>query len=153
MLETVGDIWEYAAASVVVITSNGSLTPDGRAIFGCGVARQAAARFPGLAEKLGRLLKEGGNHAYDLDNGIVSFPVEETPWSLPDLRIIARSAQELRALTDFSGWQQIVVPRPGCGGGGLAWGDVKPLLQCCFDERFTVISQEIPPAPLSEGGF
>ena len=141
MLETVGDIWEYAATSVIVITTNGSLTPDRRAIFGRGVARQAALRQPGLAEKLGRLLAEQGNHAFDLGCGIVTFPVEETPWSLPDLRIVARSARELRALADVSGWQQVVVPRPGCGGGGLAWQDVKPLLTPWFDDRFTVISQ------------
>ena len=141
MLETVGDIWEYAATGVVAITTNGSLTRDGRAIFGRGVARQAALRYPGLAEKLGRLLAAHGNHVFDLGDGIVTFPVEETPWSLPDLRIIARSAQELRTLADVSGWQQVVVPRPGCGGGGLAWKDVCPFVTTWFDGRFIVISQ------------
>lgn len=141
MLETVGDIWEYVdRGGVIVITTNGSLTPDGRAIFGRGVARQAALRHPGLAEKLGGLLAAQGNHVFDLGCGIVTFPVEETPWSLPDLRIVARSAEELRQLADSSGWQQVVVPRPGCGGG-LAWQDVKPLLTPWFDGRFTVISQ------------
>jgi hypothetical protein len=142
MFETVGDIWEYADTGIIAITTNGSTTSDGRAIFGRGVARQAAGRFPGIAEKLGRLLKENGNHVFDLSNGIVSFPVEETPWSLPDLRIIARSAQELRALADMSGWQRINVPWPGCGGGGLARKDVKPILSPWFDDRFTVISQQ-----------
>ncbi|MBV5339068.1 MAG: ADP-ribose-binding protein [Deltaproteobacteria bacterium] len=141
MLETVGDIWAHAATSRIVITTNGSLTPDGRAIFGRGVARQAALRHPDLAEKLGSLLSAQGNHVFDLGNGIVTFPVEETPWSLPDLRIVARSALELRALADSAGWEQIIVPRPGCGGGGLAWKEVKPLLTICFDERFVVISQ------------
>jgi hypothetical protein len=141
MLETVGNIWEYAAESVITITTNGSLTPDGRAVFGRGVAREAATRFPGLAVKLGSLLKEKGNQVLDLGNGIVSFPVEETPWSLPDVRIIARSAQELRALADISGWSRIVVPRPGCGGGGLAWQDVKPALEPWLDDRFLVICQ------------
>lgn len=140
MIETVGDIWEYADTAVIAITTNGSLTPDGRAIFGRGVARQAALRYSGLAEKLGRLLAEKGSHVFDLGCGIVTFPVEETPWSLPDLRIIARSAGELRLLADRSGWGQVVVPRPGCGGGGLAWQDVKPLLEVCFDHRFLVIS-------------
>ena len=141
MLEALGDIWGYSDTSVIVITTNGSLTRDGRAIFGRGVARQAALRFPALAEILGGLLAEQGNHVFDLGHGIVSFPVEESPWSLPDLRIIVRSAQELRQLADDSGWQQIVVPRPGCGGGGLAWDEVKPPLESCFDDRFIVIHQ------------
>lgn len=142
MLETVGDIWEYtSSAAVVVITTNGSTTPDGRAIFGRGVANQAANRFPKITEKLGRLLMEQGNHVFDLNNGIVTFPVEETAWSQPDLRIISRSAQELRILADLYRWERIIVPRPGCGGGGLAWHDVRPLLAQHFDERFIVISK------------
>ena len=141
MIEVVGNIWEYADSSVIAITTNGSLTRDGRAIFGRGVARQAALRYPGLAEKLGRLLAEGGSHVFDLGCGIVTFPVEETPWSQPDLRIIARSAGELQLLADRSGWDRIVVPRPGCGGGGLAWRDVRPLLATCLDHRFLIINQ------------
>ncbi|MFA7402638.1 MAG: ADP-ribose-binding protein [Pelobacteraceae bacterium] len=142
MLEAVGDIWEYAGVAMIAITTNGSLTRDGRAIFGRGVARQAVLRCPGLVETAGRLLAEQGNHVFDLGGGIVTFPVEETPWSLPDLRIIARSALELRLLADRSGWKWIVVPRPGCGGGGLAWQEVRPLLEAWLDERFLVISQE-----------
>jgi hypothetical protein len=142
MFETVGDIWEYAETAAIVITTNGSLTRDRRAVFGRGVARQAAVRFPGLDEKLGRLLSEQGSHVFDLGCGIITFPVEETAWSQPDLRIIARSAQELRLLADRSGWRRVVVPRPGCGGGGLEWKDVQPLLAPWFDGRFTVISQQ-----------
>lgn len=142
MLETVGDIWEYTGPEeIIVITTNGSLTRDGRAVFGRGVAKQAALLFPGIAGKLGRLLAAEGIHVFDLGCGIVSFPVEESAWSLPDLRIIARSAEELRQLADRSGWLRVVVPRPGCGGGGLAWKDVQPLLAPWFDERFVVISQ------------
>jgi len=142
MLEVVGDIWGYAETAVIAITTNGSLTKDGRAVIGRGVARQASARFPMLAEKLGRLLAERGSHVFDLGSGIVSYPVEETAWSLPDLRIIARSAQELRQLADQSGWLRIVVPRPGCGGGGLPWKDVQPLLAPWLDDRFIVITTE-----------
>lgn len=141
MLEAVGDIWGYAERAVIAITTNGSVTRDGKAIFGHGVARQAAARYPGLAGKLGRLLGEYGNHVAYLGSGIASFPVEETPWSLPDLRLIARSAEELRVLADQYGWRRIVVPRPGCGGGGLAWQDVHQLLVPWFDERFVVITR------------
>jgi hypothetical protein len=141
MLEITGDIWEYAGSGAIVITTNGSLTRDGRAVVGRGVARQAAHRIPELAKKLGSLLSEHGSHVFDLGDGIITFPVEESAWSLPDLRIIARSAEELRTLVDCSGWERIVVPRPGCGGGGLAWQDVQPLLAPWFDGRFSVISQ------------
>lgn len=140
MLEIVGDIWDYPGRAVIAITTNGSVTKTGRAVFGNGVARQACERFPWLAEILGGLLSARGNHVYYLGCGIVTFPVEETPWSQPDLRLIARSAEELCLLTDLRGWTMVVVPRPGCGGGGLLWRDVRPLLACCFDERFTVIT-------------
>ncbi|MBP1729060.1 MAG: ADP-ribose-binding protein [Deltaproteobacteria bacterium] len=139
MVEVTGDIWEYAGHGVIVITTNGSLTRRGLAVPGNGVARQAADRYPWLGERLGSLLSRQGNHVFDLGCGIVSFPVEETAWSLPDLRIIARSAEELRNLADAGGWQRIVVPRPGCGGGGLHWKDVRPLLAPWLDARFTVI--------------
>ena len=141
MLEIVGDIWEHYGNAFVAITTNGSLTPDGRAVLGRGVAKQAALRYPELAEKLGRLVAERGNHVFDLGKGMVSFPVEETAWSIPDLRIISGSALELKALADTLGWSEIVVPRPGCGGGGLAWEDVKPVLAPWLDDRFIVIRQ------------
>lgn len=140
MLETVGDIWEYAGRAVIVITASGTLTRDGRAVLGRGVARQAGERFTGLAAILGRLVARQGSRVFDLGNGLVSFPVEETAWSQPDLRIIASSARQLRELVDLKEWKRIVVPRPGCGGGGLAWKDVRPLLEPWFDGRFIIIA-------------
>jgi hypothetical protein len=142
MRAEVGDIWEYAGRAIIAITTNGSLTRQGWAVPGNGVAGQAVVRYPWLAEKLGGMIGERGNHVCDLGGGLVSFPVEETAWSQPSFRLIARSAQELRELADSSGWQTVVVPRPGCGGGGLSWKDVQPLLAPWFDSRFTVISQQ-----------
>jgi len=142
MVEASGDIWEHAGRDIIVITTNGSLTRDGRIVPGSGVTLQATVRFPWLAAKLGCSVRVHGSHVFALGEGIVSFPVEETAWSLPDPRIISRSAEELRQLADCAGWQRILVPRPGCGGGGLLWKDVRPLLEPWFDSRFTVISQE-----------
>jgi len=144
MIEITGNIWEHLGSAVIAITSNGSVTRDGRAVLGRGVARQAGEHFPGLAACLGALVRENGNHVQVVGSGLVSFPVEETAWSLPDPRLIARSALELRDLADREGWETIVVPRPGCGGGGLQWRDVGPLLMEQFDKRFLVISAQIP---------
>jgi len=140
MIEVTGDIWEYRGSAIIAITTNGSLTRDGRAVPGRGVARQALAHHPFLQQQLGALLQESGNHVHDLGYGLVSFPVEETAWSLPDPGLIARSARELRILADRLGWQRVIVPRPGCGGGGLRWDDVAPLLAAQLDDRFFLIS-------------
>ena len=140
MLEIYGNIWDYRGRGVIAITVSGSLTRDGRAVLGRGVARQAREYLPGLPERLGALILTGGNHVHDLGEGVVSFPVEETAWSLPDPGLISRSCGELRLLADHRGWQRIVVPRPGCGGGGLNWHDVAPLLAAEFDDRFMIIS-------------
>ncbi len=140
MLEQQTDIWSFWGTAVIVITTNGSITHDGRSIPGQGVARQAAARFPELRQHLGILLRTGGNHVYEILPGLVSFPVEETPFSQPDKALIRQSAVELRRLADQHHWQQIVVPRPGCGGGGLRWQEVRPLLEDLFDDRFIVVA-------------
>lgn len=142
MLEVTGDIWEYPGWAVIAITTNGFVTMTGRPVLGNGVARQAGERLPWLPERLGGLLSAQGNHVHDLGCGMVSFPVEETPWSQPDLHLIARSARELRELADRKQWARIVVPRPGCGGGGLSWREVRTLLEPWFDDRFILISDK-----------
>ena len=139
MREMQVDIWSYQGQAIIAITTNGSITRDGRAIMGKGVARQAAERFPELRHQLGRLLQVRGNHVHEIMLGLVSFPVEETPYSLPELRLIRRSAEELRLLADQCGWTQVLVPRPGCGGGGMRWQEVQPVLEEFFDDRFIVV--------------
>ena len=150
MVETIGDIWDFLGRAVIAITTNGLVTKNGSAVFVRGCACQARKRFPDLALRLGRLLREHGNHVHCLGNGLVSFPVEESPWAMPDLRLIRSSAAELRALSDREGWERIVVPRPGCGGGGLDWREVRPLLEEFFDYRFYVISAGKEPVGLGE---
>ncbi len=140
MREMQVDIWSYQDQAIIAITTNGSLTRDGRAIMGKGVAKQAAERFPELRGQLGRLLQVRGNHVHEILLGLVSFPVEETPFSLPELSLIKRSAEELRQLADQCGWAVVVVPRPGCGGGGMRWQEVKPVLEEYFDDRFIVVA-------------
>ena len=139
MRETTGNIWDYRGKAVIVITTNGSVDRNGAAVIGRGCARQAIIFHPDLRERLGRLLREGGNHVHDVGNGLATFPVEETPWENPDPRLIARSAWELREMADQLGWREVIVPRPGCGGGGLDWRSIRPLLEQEFDDRFLLI--------------
>ena len=143
--EIVGDLWqEHADGAVVAITTNGMLTKDGKAVMLRGCARQARERFPALPQILGNQLLNHGRHVFDLGSRIVSFPVEVDPYQNPELEIIEDSCRELVELADYKSWKKVVVPRPGCGGGGLEWPAVRAILQEYFDERFYVISAKEP---------
>ncbi len=141
MKEIIGDMWqEHAEGAVVAITTNGAVNKVGRAVMLRGCARQAREHFPELMKTLGSLISQHGNHVFDLGHQIVSFPVETDPYQVPETDLIEQSCRELVELADYKGWQKVVVPRPGCGGGGLEWLEVKTILERHFDERFHVIS-------------
>lgn len=143
MIEIIGDLWEeYASGAVVVITTNGRVAKTGKSIMPRGCARQACSRFPELLKIHGALLLNQGNHVFDLGLRIVTFPVEEDPYQAADIKLIEQSCKELVALVNEKGWHKVVVPRPGCGGGGLVWSEVKPVVAKHLDDRFHVISLE-----------
>ncbi|WP_316348570.1 ADP-ribose-binding protein [Desulfuromonas acetoxidans] len=140
MIEVNADMWSYLEKAVIAITTGGAVSRSGRCAMPRGCAAQARERFPGLDQQLGRLILAHGNHVYCLEHGLVSFPVEATPYEVPSLALIEQSCDELVTLADEKGWRQVVVPRPGCGGGGLSWGDVRPIIERYFDDRFIIIS-------------
>jgi hypothetical protein len=140
MREISGNIWDYQKTAIVAVTTNGQVDKNGTAVMGRGVAAQAARLFPWFPGRLGACIAESGNHVHHLGDNLVSFPVEHSPYEIPDLGLIERSARELAVLADEAGWTTVVVPRPGCGGGGLSWNDVRPLLERHFDDRFLVIT-------------
>jgi len=105
-----------------------------------GCARQAKELFPDLPARLGALIQSEGNHVFHLGNGLFNFPVENSPFEVPELRLIERSCQELLVLADQEDWCKVVLPRPGCGGGGLDWCQVRTLLERHLDNRFFIIT-------------
>lgn len=143
MVELTGDLWDFhARGDVVAITTGGAVDKNGGCLMPRGCAAQARERFPGIEKVLGGLLSRYGNHVYDIGNRIVSFPVENSPFEVPDRRIIERSCRELVALADRSGWRRVIVPRPGCGSGGMEWPAVRKLLAAVFDARFHIIQKD-----------
>lgn len=144
MREVYGDLWTYPA-DVRVITTNGMVNKNGHAVMGRGCALEAADRWPQLPKLLGYNLKpsNGGNHVWwwNLDDQcIVTFPVKHDWRDKADLKIIERSAEELEGEADIYTDGPIVMPRPGCGYGGLDWEEVKPILEVYFDDRFHIIT-------------
>lgn len=150
MKEDTGDLWDYPA-DAVVITTNGYVRKDGKCVMGRGCAKEADRKYD-MADDLGWLISLRGNHVYSFDmaypgekpNIVLTFPVKHNWWEKADPQLIERSAQELVEWADTwgkdIGIETYVVPRPGCGNGGLDWEDVKPILEPILDDRFTVIT-------------
>lgn len=160
MKEDYGDIWDFQLRyDAIAITTNGFVKKNGEAVMGRGVALEAAKKYPEFPKHLGQILKEFGNNvwpfSFDQWNGeeayediIFSFPVKpeygprgEPGWrSKADIGLIKRSAEQLVQYMDEIHFARIVIPRPGCGNGGLKWEDVKPVIQPILDDRFTVVT-------------
>lgn len=147
----------------ICITTNGMCLTDGRAAMGGGCAKICADKWPETAFRLGKCLKNFLANvpfvigAIDINGEyvepklkmikerkykclILSFPTIDNLMDGAKYDLIQNSAKELRILVDRFELNGIVLGRPGCGIGSLRWGDVKPLLEKIFDDRFTVVS-------------
>lgn len=138
MKETTGDLWQQQA-DAYVITTNGAVNRHGQAVMGRGVALQAKQRYPGIEYVLAERLRLRGNHV-SLMGRLVSFPVKAVWNQRADTALIIQSVRELVELTNAQGWQTVVLPRPGCGNGGLSWDEVKAIIEPFLDDRFTVVN-------------
>jgi hypothetical protein len=148
MREVTGDLWKFAEqgfAEVLCITTNGDVR-SGRCVMGQGCAKEARDMFPGIDRELGRLINAHGSQTFDLGQWvhgptitIVAMPVKIHYWQPARLDLIEESARQLRLMADHSGWQSIIMPRPGCGPktGQLRWENVRPVLAKILDDRFT----------------
>jgi hypothetical protein len=166
MKEALVDLWDLCGrVEVMCITTNGTVKNNGRAVMGRGCALEARTRFRDLDLHLGQLLQARGNvpqflgyvtqHktlllAGDEDkligvrhSQLWSFPVKHTWNQKADVHLIRYSAHLLReAVGDAD--IEVVIPRPGCGNGGLDWEhDVRPALSTLLDSRFTIISKPV----------
>jgi hypothetical protein len=143
MKEIEGDLFEQEA-DAVCLTTNGSVKKDSRAVMGRGVALKATQIWLGIELQLGNHLKVFGNTVaplrYDKERkiAVVSFPVKDQWFEVARLDLIDQSCKALLELTNVQGWSKVILPRPGCGNGGLSWETVKPIVEQ-LDDRFIVV--------------
>lgn len=143
MRENRGNIWSViGTADALCVTTNGMVKNDGALVMGGGIALEAKTRYPNIQYDLGTAVKKFGNipiaAATDGKTSIVSFPTKDDYRDPSDFFLIAKSAGLLKDMTDRFNWRHVVVPRPGCGLGGLQWADVKKVLEPYFDDRFEI---------------
>jgi len=138
MIEVIGDIWDIG--TVKVITTNGIVKNNMRAVMGAGVAKEARDKFPGIDLTLGVMINNFGNrpHLINLDPVIVSFPTKWHWKEKADIKLIEKSAHNLVKIADALNFTFVSMPRPGCGNGGLAWEDVRKVIEPILDHRFYI---------------
>ncbi len=144
MIELKGNIWDQEA-DIILITTNGTVKANGRAVMGKGCALEAKKKYKGIDQILGEVIIGVGNYPTVLINfskpKIVSFPTKHNWWEKSDIDLIEQSCKELKEWIDCTTYKKIVLPRPGCGNGQLSWDVVKPILEKYFDDRFIVCSK------------
>lgn len=150
MREEVGDLWKLPA-DVRCVTTNGDINTKGRAIMGSGCALEAKKLYPNIDLHFAKLLSILGHHVYPLwveENAtvVLSFPTKHN-WKQPaDINLIRRSCEELMESIEMMDhkwegmWKRVLLPRPGCGAGQLAWEDVKPIIGEILDDRVIVVT-------------
>lgn len=149
MREATGDIWQWAVinADAACVLTNMTVA-SGKLIMGGGQAREARTMYPNLPAYWGalyaKLSPEALSACYVYDPSelyvLVSFPTKRHPSEDSTLALIENSALALSYATDKWSWETVVLPRPGCGLGGLKWEEVRPVLEPIFDDRFTIIT-------------
>lgn len=151
MKQVEGDIWDlHAFGYAIIVPTNIGWRRDGRAIFGRGIAEGCAERFPMTLERWGAICestRERTTTYYDEEFNLFYFPVKPLNMQEPalswkqkaDYELIKQSLSNLLQLVDRKGIRHVVTPLVGCGNGGLAPKDIKPLLEKNLDDRFTLI--------------
>ncbi len=156
----------HVDCDALCVTTNGFVTSKGTAVMGRGIALSIARAIPDIHNTLGKLMLKNGNvtqiimeynniqliafpvkpiYTVNQGNNIVShvqnsYAIGETVpgfHAKAELKIIKQSAEQLVKLTDAFGWNNVILPRPGCGAGELEWTVVKPVLEKILNDRFT----------------
>jgi len=133
MIEVTGDLWDYHQKHgfICCITTNGFLKRNGEAVMGAGCAKEAVKIHPRLPWILGSHILNNGNTVgwllptNSILDSLIAFPVKHKWWQKADIFLIKQSSRQLANIAKNNLALTFLLPRPGCGNGGLRWKDVK----------------------------
>lgn len=151
MIEISADLWRLPSL-VKCIPTNGVVSGKGELVMGAGVALEYRKRYPDSSapKALAAHVVGNGNTPAFMDriDGINywSFPTKRGWRDSSEITLIAQSALKLKAsLFEHygaelqSGAHTVLLPRVGCGLGGLSWREVKGVLDTVFKEDLFVV--------------
>ena len=142
----------WLQGKTVCVTTNGFTRKDGSGVMGCGNALAMAKIIPELPICLGRHILDNGNVVGFIYDRVIAFPVKpivgkseqaldrvkhlyQNKKTVPgfhckaDMDIIKQSAYQLVHLIEKEKLQQVYLPLPGVGNGGLTFEQVSPVLE------------------------
>lgn len=142
MIEVYGNLWDEEWEDYwKVILTNSSVKTDGRAVMGKGCALEASLRFPDLPFDLGFKLQRFGNSVYEWPKfNLMTFPTKYSWWNPSNINLIINSAKQLTVYANRNKERKYILPRPGCGYGGLKWEEVKPEIEGILPDNVFIIT-------------
>ena len=115
---------------------------NGDCVMGRGIASAFKTKYPFAPKILGDKIKENGNIVQKImwndDIIFMAFPTKHNWFENSNIDLIAKSAEQLNKFAAENPDLKILLPRPGCGNGGLDWKDVKPVLNSLLSNIYVV---------------
>lgn len=152
MREAFGDVWQMEGDAICITTNLEYRERDGvkRAIMGGGVAGEAARLCKGIDRLYAQKLLDGDHGVTFLGARnigskpqlLIAFPTKRLVAQQSSMELVALSALQLQRIIKLHDLKQVLLPRPGCGLGGLQWSNVRPLLDAVFDDRVIAVGYE-----------
>lgn len=154
MREVTGNMFELVKTGLydgMCITTNGVVKQDGACVMGRGCALEIRKYVEGIEFDLGDMITNYGNYVFELGNmplkhtadhivEIFSFPTKHNWKDKSDIKLIILSAKMLMNTIEVKGLKSVLLPRPGCGNGGLNWSAVKYAIAPILDHRINIVS-------------
>ena len=150
MILRTGNLWDAPAdvgATVIAVTTNSTVTRDGRLVMGRGAALEAKRRYPGIDYEAGGHINLFANYHHHRRYGWMLIRAFDQPrfgifqvkhyWrDAADLDLIRNSCERLREWLSTKAWPGTVVALnfPGIGNGRLAREAVLPIISGLPDQ-------------------
>ena len=143
MIEKKMDLWTEIDDPVYqkiwrCVLTNGNLKRNGEAVMGKGCALEAVEKYPDLPVLLGSSIRKFGNQVFSFNEySIITFPTKYDWYDDSDISLILKSAKELSKKINEE--HLYLLPRPGCGFGGLQWNNVKKVIAEFLPDNVIVV--------------